>query len=501
MKYKSFAKNYSIIILIIVNFFLSNNVFANQDIMSLFPLTNYSQKISDWLDPAADDYDKPIMTDLVQMQHVTNLREHYFGKYSPWNQQYIIAILKQTAPNDLKSVEKNIIQDFDNDGKDANQIGYGANFRPYEKAWIEGLAKNIDVNQFDQLTYDNNKRAITIKNIHARVLPTNEVHFYSYKLPGQGYPFDNLQMSALWVGTPVYVLIQTQDKTWSLVVTPDYIAWVPSDSIAWANDDFIKTWQAAATTQLGAITRTKTPVIDSAGNYLQTTFIGTILPAQVNGNNFTVLFPMADNKNHAQIITVSLTKDVFNTIPVPLTKHNLANIMTTLNNRPYGWGGMYFYNDCSAELKSLLTPFGIYLARHSSEQVKTGRMVDMSSANEKERIAFLMEKGKPFLNIVYIGGHVFFYIGNYPNPNDTEHAPMIMTYQNIWGLRPNPPVSRTVIGKALFFPILSSYPEDPALVSLANGKYFQVSYLDEINALTAATAAQINLRILMYPQS
>ena len=25
---------------------------------------------------------------------------------------------------------------------------------------------------------------------------------------------------------------------------------------------------------------------------------------------------------------------------------------------PYGWGGMYFYNNCSAELKSLFTPFG-----------------------------------------------------------------------------------------------------------------------------------------------
>jgi cell wall-associated NlpC family hydrolase len=139
---------------------------------------------------------------------------------------------------------------------------------------------------------------------------------------------------------------------------------------------------------------------------------------------------------------------------------------------------MYFYNDCSAELQSLYTPFGIWLPRNSAAQKEIGKMVDKSSQNPQERIKYLIENGKKFTTIIYINGHVMLYIGNYPNPNSNTHELIAMTYQTKWGLKPQDDSYRAIIGKSVLLPMLTNYPEDPKLKSLAGEKYFQITYLD-----------------------
>ena len=88
-----------------------------------------------------------------------------------------------------------------------------------------------------------------------------------------------------------------------------------------------------------------------------------------------------------------------------------------------------------------------------------------------------MQEGRSLMTIVYIGRHVFIYVGNYPQPNVPDLIPM--TYQNVWGLSPADGSRRAVIGQSLFLPLLASYPEDLSLSSLADHSYFQVSYLDQ----------------------
>jgi len=163
-------------------------------------------------------------------------------------------------------------------------------------------------------------------------------------------------------------------------------------------------------------------------------------------------------------------------MPLPATPDHFAKIIAELIGRPYGWGNLYFYNDCSAELKSLMTPFGIWLPRHSSHQLMAGRSVDVTSLSPEKRLAWLMQNGRPLMTLVYIGGHVFLYTGN----TDWNGTPAAMTYQNFWGLSPNPPSRRAVVGKSAFFPLLMQYPEDASLTPLVAKKYFQVSFLDEM---------------------
>ncbi len=474
---------------------------ADQDTISLFPLDNYNQSISAWIKPNDPDFDKPLLNAEMQKKRFDIFLDHYIGSSSPWNADYINKLLHQAPPNDFKTVEQSIITNFNNDGKSADQIGYGENFHPYTAEWINDISNNIHISQLDGLTYQSHNRAIVVDNLHARVLPTDDVHFYSYKLAGQGYPFDNLQMSALWAGTPVYILGESRDQAWMLVVTPDFIAWVKSSSIARTDSSFINTWTTAAKNKLAAITHTKTSLIDNNGKFILSAYVGTVFPATATSAGMELRVPVMDTEHNATIKTALVNSDNAVTMPLTASPHTFSAIMNTMIGRPYGWGSMYFYNDCSAELKSLLTPFGIWLPRHSSDQVTVGKMVDKSADSTENRLSYLMANGHRFLTLIYIGGHVVMYVGNYPNPNNNQTW-MAMTYQNAWGISPNPPTRRSVIGKSVLLPMLLQYPEDTSLVSQAGKKYFQVSDLNELPSANVLLQQQsINLRSLMYPAS
>lgn len=467
---------------------------SQENLISLFPIENYDQVVSHWIKPDSPDYDQSLLTEDMAKQHVGRFYNHYFGEVSPWNASYVSQILQLTDEDSIQTVEKSVIAHFDNEGKLVNEIGYGENYRPHDKAWINAIAENINIAQFNQLYYQATQRGIAIDNLAARTLPTEDMHLYSYTIPGQGFPFDNLQVSALWAGTPVYILGETRDKAWVLVLTPDYIAWVKSTGIAKVDEQFVSVWTMAAKSKLGAITQTKTSVITTSGDYLFTAYVGAVFPAIKNEDKLTLLVP-AVKDHHAVIKHAVLASNQAAVMPLAATPHRFANVIDSLIGRPYGWGGMYFYNDCSAELKSLLTPFGIWLPRHSSEQVKVGKMVDMSATSAEQRVAYLKENGKRFLTIIYIGGHVVLYVGN-----SSGNA---MVYEDMWGLSPNPPSRRSVVGKSVFMPLLLQFPEDASLVSQAGKKYFQVSYLNEWptdkSIKLSGERVLINLRALMFP--
>jgi hypothetical protein len=490
---KLFKKNLFFIGLSFILF--ASITYADNVPLSLFPLDHYDQSIATWINSNDPDYDKSLLSFDGQQKHFDIFYNHYFGAQSPWNSSYVNQILHQAAPNDLKTLEQSNINYYSNEGKSDDQIGYGENFRAHTPDWINKISDNINLTQWDNFNYQDKNRAIAIDNLHARVLPTDDVHFYHYTLPGQGYPFDNLQMSSLWVGTPVYIITETMDHAWAYVITPDYIAWVKTNGLARTNNGFVNTWENSAKKHLGALTH-QTSLTDNKNQFLATAYVGSVLPADITSSGIKMMVPVSNSNRSAEITYATITTEDAAIMPLEATPHHIANIMTGLIGRPYGWGNMYLYNDCSAETKSLFSPFGIWLPRHSSDQVYAGKMVDMTGSSEEDRLSYLMSNGHRFMTIVYIGGHVVMYIGNYANPNSSDHAAMAMTYQNIWGLSPNPADRRAVIGGAVLFPMLLQYPEDTTLVSLANKKYFQVSYLDETPNFLQKIQV-INLKSLM----
>lgn len=484
-----------------------------QPTISLFPIISYDQRVDTWLPPTARDNQKSIFPKAYQQ---ARLLEFYKNTYSSepdaksaWNKNYVEQ--RFTQEGGIGQEERSALQDLSNaPNKDPKTISYAENFRPYTLGWIQNFQQHMNIAQFDRLRFNPSNRAIVVDNALLRSLPTDEPVFYSHLILGQGYPFDRLQVSAVWVGTAVYILGKTQHEDWTLVMVDGYIGWLPSNLIAKVDDAFVKEWQQSARKNLIAITQTQSPVyvsdcdksigmnaheegflawrqtifpaqkLASCGKqYAFTTYIGTVLPGLGSqGENYKLMIPARDLTGRAYVRTGFISKHLATPMPWSASKAHFAHLLKSLQGRPYGWGNLYFYNDCSAELKALFTPFGLWLPRNSRDQPTAGRMVDMATKSAPERMNYLLQNGKALSTIIYIGGHVLLYVGSYDNPRDLGH-PMPLSYQQMWGLRTADKTRLSIIGKSVFLPLLLTYPEDPPLRSELYSPIFQISHLDQ----------------------
>jgi hypothetical protein len=141
--------------------------------MSLFPFERYTQTISTWINDANPDFDKSLISAEMQQKRQQLFLDHYCGELSPWSSNGLNLVLKKSSPDDLKTMEENVITLFSNNKSTPKEnIGYGENFRPYTEDWIKKLTNNIDLTQLEHLNYQENNRAIAIEKLQARALAT-----------------------------------------------------------------------------------------------------------------------------------------------------------------------------------------------------------------------------------------------------------------------------------------------------------------------------------------
>lgn len=460
-----------------------------------FPVT-YSQNANDYVSPDSKDYNKTLLSPEYQNLQLKQFYNHYYSSdaqgLSPWSGQMVMSALPL-----MKKVEPEILEDFNNQNKPNEEKHYAENFKEHDQNWWNRIRDNMNLSALASSEFKEENRAISIANTHARALPDSAPDFFHMSLPGQGFPFDNLQESAIWAGTPLYVFSVSKDKAWSLVLTPDgYFTWVKSNDIAYVSSEFIHQWQTAAQHGLIAVTQTEASIVDVQQQFQFTGFIGSVFPMiERNDQQTSILIPVKNSHNQAMIKTGIIHTNASNIIPLTASPKNVIKIINQLKNRPYGWGGAFFFNDCSQEMKSIFTPFGIWLPRNSAQQAQLSSTLDLSKKNIDERLSLLKEKGHPLMTIIYIGGHVMLYMGNKDIDNNRAAA---ITYQNVWGMAPESRDKRYVIGQSLFFPLLKNYPENPDVSSLAGKSNFKLIYLDELNLKTDSPRSFAN-RFLMQP--
>ena len=118
--------------------------------------------------------------------------------------------------------------------------------------------------------------------------------------------------------------------------------------------------------------------------------------------------------------------------------------MDDVSKTNYGWGGMYGQRDCSSTLRDMFAPFGIWLPRNSFQQSKIGKVIDLSSLTDDEKIGIIKEKAIPFQTLLYKRGHIVLYVGTI---NDE-----IIIFHNTWGIKTKEveKEGRVVIGKTIF---------------------------------------------------
>jgi len=384
---------------------------------------------------------------------------------SPWNPHWITSLLK----NGIEGRRDASIHRFL--GNDS--VSWGANFQVNSVRWKQELRNNADA-AFDDV-YESSARGIAIRETLVRVLPTADPAFGDPREAGNGYPFDCLQKSSIHPGTPVYVLTNSRDKRWKYVRTPSVTGWVGSEDIAAVDQEFVTEWIALAHESLGAFVKEAVSV-QEGGKYYFTARPGAILPSRNQEGGFSLgAVPVRNADGNAHIRWVRLKEDDFVPMPWKMSFANLSTLLKEMIGRPYGWGNHNFHNDCSAEMQSLLMPFGVFIPRNSAAQIEAAsRIIDLSNEDESARLDYLAQHGKPFATLIYIPGHIMMYAGN--ALIDGQNVPM--TYQNLWALWPADSKSRSIVGGSVFFPLLASYPERPELMSLAGKAQFKLGFIE-----------------------
>lgn len=300
--------------------------------------------------------------------------------------------------------------------------GWGENKLPRDSSWVACLAANADTSGFPDAGWE----GITLVNTHLRALPTHRPIFRDFQLPGEGYPFDYLQVSSIAANTPIFIAHTSRDRSWQYVVSHAASGWVPVRDVARVDSAFQNLWQADS---LVAVIRDGVPVYSDEGNFLFRAPLGSVFPKAGADSLFVHIRAAVSAPGQKAVpVTAVLPKSTAVIKPWRLTGTCVSAVIDALMGEPYGWGGLYQNRDCSATIKDLFAPFGIMLPRHSADQVQSGYdYVDLSGVSGKEKRKTVLNKGVPFLTLLWLPGHIMLYIG--------QEKDRPLAFHNLWGLR------------------------------------------------------------------
>ncbi|MBP3729895.1 MAG: SH3 domain-containing protein [Mailhella sp.] len=312
--------------------------------------------------------------------------------------------------------------------------GFAENLQPWTaKAW-QNLAENADFAHFKGIC----RPAITTHATDLRLAPTISPRFARITGAGQGYPFDDFQLSRLPVGLPVTVAHVSMDGAWFLVHSSLASGWVHAEHVGFADEFLQSVWRSS---DFYAFIKDEVP-LSANGCFLGMAGIGTILPK--DGEN-KVLVPARGRNGAAEIARVQLQDaSAAEDFPLQFSRQRVAAIGDRMMGEKYGWGGLYGNRDCSATMKDLFCPFGIWLPRNSAAQAKAGEYHSLEHVPAAARDAAILKNGLPFRTLVCMKGHIGLYAGAF------QGKPVF--FHNAWGLRNRLSDGRTgrvILGRAV----------------------------------------------------
>ena len=278
------------------------------------------------------------------------------------------------------------------------------------------------------------KKAITLKNTNVRVLPTNSVMFYDPNTPGEGFPFDYNQNSAIKINTPIIISHLSKDKAWAYMESSTVSGWVEIGSIAFVDKNFIQEFK---TSNYFVSVKEKFPIYDPI--FREYVKVATIFPKK---DDKYIIAKEDDNQN-AIISYIDLNSQEVEPMPLTFNTENRVKIAKQLMDEPYGWGGLLNNRDCSSFTQDYFATFGKYLHRNSKAQLSNGNYLDMSNLSNDEKKEFMKKNAVPFSTLVYLKGHIMMYIGV------KDNEPLVM--HNMWSVRLKDSSGkkyRHIIGKA-----------------------------------------------------
>ena len=342
--------------------------------------------------------------------------------------------------------------------------GFAENLRPWGKERWQDLVANCFMEGYGGAPA---RQAITVATAHLRRMPTDAPYFLDPNKGGEGFPFDYMQNSALWVGTPVAVIHISRDRLWAYVQTRLVSGWTRAANLAAVDKAFIAAWRSRpmgvlVQDNVELIVRDKKTDAVTGAEPAAMGQVGTILPLASPGSlqvpkspHVFVNIPLRASDGKAIIATALAPMYATRQKPLHLTPLNVAMAGNAMMGQPYGWGGLFGQRDCSAAMHDLFAVFGIWLPRNSRPQGQMGTRLDVAGLAPDRKEEAILREGVPFFSLVSMPGHVGLYLGGYPKTEGKETRDVPVMFHNIWGLRvtngwgENKREGRGVIGKAV----------------------------------------------------
>lgn len=299
--------------------------------------------------------------------------------------------------------------------------GHGEDRWPREQAWLQALLDYAGLHDFPNRGYP----GLSLGPADLRSLPTRRPLVDGFAHAGQGLAFDNLQQSLLPPNTPLYVVHASRDGAWLLCDSPHGLWWMEADKVARADEPLRLLWEESP---LAALTADEVSLRDGRGVFLFRGGVGTLLPLAGQGPQGLEVLAAVGQEGRAVPRRVSLPPSQARPWPLPLDDLALARQAALLMGQSYGWGGSFGNRDCSALLKDLFTPFGLWLPRNSGDQAREGgQLLPLGHLDPDRREREIVAQGVPWLSLVWRPGHIMLYIG--------EHQGQALVLHGLWGLK------------------------------------------------------------------
>lgn len=335
---------------------------------------------------------------------------------------------------------------------------YGENLQPREQKFFDALLENANFDAYQTV----NIKAISLKKLNIRSMPSDEVVLMDPERAGEGFPFDYLQNSTIAANKPLLISHYSKDKKWAFVESSFAFGWVHSSQVVSLDDAQTKLWQRA---QQIIVIKDNVPIYSEDNIFLFHSQIGQMFALiGEDQENYIVLTISTYKNNRAYFQKSKISKKIAHKGILEFSSENIVKIMNQLSKSQYGWGGMYAQRDCSSTMRDFFAPFGIWLPRNSYKQSLVGESTPLENLTNEAKIAFIKEKAVPFRTLLYKQGHIGLFVGTYDNK--------VIIYQNVWGVKTikNGVNGRFVIGRPVFSTLeigknLQEYDANASLLS------------------------------------
>ena len=242
-----------------------------------------------------------------------------------------------------------------------------------------------------------------------RFLPTNQG---LYETNGD-FNFDQLQNSALDVGTPVAVVHTSADGLWYYVMTNISDGWVEAKNVAIGDVNIVR--QFAQQNDFAVVIKPKADIFLNEAMTDEDDYVrmGARLPiTSVDAGRVTVNVPAVDTDGSLIIKEAYMNAEDVNTGFLPFTARNIYKQALSMLNQPYGWGDMDGEQDCSRFIQMVFAAVGVDLPRDSKDQAQVSpAAVDFDEKSEDAiKIAAIL-KAPAANTLLVLKGHIMLYLG------------------------------------------------------------------------------------------